>query len=85
MKIILISMLQTILKLLMTGHDSPQAGIMIPIPQYPLYTAILAEFNAVPVSTTDSMFILISYIPHKKVVERIQKIRELGIDSKNNL
>jgi len=41
---------QTILKLLMTGRDYPQGGIMIPIPQYPLYTATIAEFNAYGVS-----------------------------------
>jgi len=37
---------QTILKLLMTGRDHPRGGIMIPIPQYPLYTATIAEYNA---------------------------------------
>lgn len=42
---------QSIIKLLMTGLEKPQAGIMIPIPQYPLYTAIIAEFNAHPVSS----------------------------------
>ena len=26
--------------------NGPQDGIMIPIPQYPLYSACLAEFNA---------------------------------------
>ena len=31
------------LKLLVTG---PETGIMIPIPQYPLYSACLAELNA---------------------------------------
>jgi alanine transaminase len=38
--------IKSILKLLMTGRDFPQAGIMIPIPQYPLYTATIAEYNA---------------------------------------
>jgi len=33
----------TLLKMLVNG---PQDGIMIPIPQYPLYSACLAEFNA---------------------------------------
>ena len=43
--------LQTILKLLMTGESgNKRAGIMIPIPQYPLYTATIAEYNAYPVS-----------------------------------
>lgn len=37
---------QSILKLLMTGKESPKAGVMIPIPQYPLYTATIAEYNA---------------------------------------
>jgi alanine transaminase len=38
--------IKSILKLLMTGREHPQAGIMIPIPQYPLYTATIAEYNA---------------------------------------
>lgn len=28
--------------------DSPSAGILIPIPQYPLYTATLAQYSGVP-------------------------------------
>jgi len=38
--------IKSMLKLLMTGRDSPQTGVMIPIPQYPLYTATIAEYNA---------------------------------------
>lgn len=41
--------IKTILKLLMTGRDHPRGGIMIPIPQYPLYTATIAEYNAYPI------------------------------------
>lgn len=42
--------IKTILKLLMTGKaGNERAGIMIPIPQYPLYTATIAEYNAYPV------------------------------------
>lgn len=34
----------------MTGKDGPgRAGIMIPVPQYPLYSATITEFNACPV------------------------------------
>jgi alanine transaminase len=33
----------TLLKMIVKG---PETGIMIPIPQYPLYSACLAEFNA---------------------------------------
>ena len=44
--------LQTIMKLCMTGQGGDKkAGVMIPIPQYPLYTATIAEYNAFPVST----------------------------------
>ncbi|CAL1544175.1 unnamed protein product [Lymnaea stagnalis] len=42
--------IRNIMKLLMTtlpGKD--RAGVMIPIPQYPLYTATIAEFNAQPI------------------------------------
>lgn len=42
--------IKTIIKLMMTGKDGKgKAGIMIPIPQYPLYTATLAEYNAHPI------------------------------------
>jgi len=40
------------MKLCMTGQGGDKkAGVMIPIPQYPLYTATIAEYNAFPVST----------------------------------
>ncbi|GAB1610374.1 alanine aminotransferase 1-like [Argonauta hians] len=43
--------IKTIMKLLMTGKPGKdRAGIMIPIPQYPLYTATIAEYNAAPIS-----------------------------------
>ena len=36
----------------MTAKPGNQAaGVMIPIPQYPLYTATIAEYNAHMVST----------------------------------
>lgn len=42
--------IKTILKLLMTGQSgNKRAGIMIPIPQYPLYTATIAEYDAYPI------------------------------------
>uniref|UniRef100_A0A8C6XMY3 Alanine aminotransferase 1 n=1 Tax=Naja naja TaxID=35670 RepID=A0A8C6XMY3_NAJNA len=36
----------TILKLLVSGEGSSRTGVMIPIPQYPLYSATLAELDA---------------------------------------
>lgn len=41
--------IKAIMKLLVTGRDNPMAGIMIPVPVYPLYTAVLAEFNTYPI------------------------------------
>lgn len=42
--------IKSMLKLCMTGESGKKkAGIMIPIPQYPLYTATLAEYNAHPI------------------------------------
>ena len=39
--------IKTILTMLMTGQDgNNRAGIMIPVPQYPLYSATLTEYNA---------------------------------------
>ncbi len=42
---------------MMTGHHDNKAGVMIPIPQYPLYTATIAEFNAYPVSVRDEYLV----------------------------
>ncbi|XP_060071000.1 alanine aminotransferase 2-like [Ylistrum balloti] len=42
--------IKTILSMLMTGKDGKdRAGIMIPVPQYPLYSATLTEYNAYPI------------------------------------
>jgi len=41
----------------MTGRDHPRGGIMIPIPQYPLYTATIAEYNAYGVSGYIVMYV----------------------------
>ncbi|KAK7476032.1 hypothetical protein BaRGS_00032739 [Batillaria attramentaria] len=42
--------IKTIMTLLLTGKGgSERAGIMIPVPQYPLYSAAIAEFNAYPI------------------------------------
>lgn len=37
------------LKLLVAGEGRCRTGVLIPIPQYPLYSAVLAELNAVQV------------------------------------
>ncbi|NXX82812.1 ALAT2 aminotransferase, partial [Urocolius indicus] len=37
----------TILKLLVTGSGPSRTGVLIPIPQYPLYSAAIAELGAV--------------------------------------
>ncbi|XP_058421220.1 alanine aminotransferase 1 isoform X6 [Diceros bicornis minor] len=39
----------TVLKLLVAGEGRTRTGVLIPIPQYPLYSATLAELNAVQV------------------------------------
>ncbi|XP_032465572.1 alanine aminotransferase 1 isoform X4 [Phocoena sinus] len=39
----------TLLKLLVAGEGRTRTGVLIPIPQYPLYSAALAELNAVQV------------------------------------
>ncbi|KAK2509012.1 hypothetical protein MC885_013695 [Smutsia gigantea] len=40
---------QTVLKLLVAGQGRTRTGVLIPIPQYPLYSATLAELSAVQV------------------------------------
>lgn len=37
------------LKLLVAGEGATRTGVLIPIPQYPLYSAALAELDAVQV------------------------------------
>nr|XP_031295779.1 alanine aminotransferase 1 isoform X2 [Camelus dromedarius] len=41
--------IMTVLELLVTGEGRTRTGVLIPIPQYPLYSAALAELNAVQV------------------------------------
>ena len=42
--------IKSILTLLLTGKGGAEkAGIMIPVPQYPLYSAAISEFNAYPI------------------------------------
>uniref|UniRef100_A0A2C9L353 alanine transaminase n=1 Tax=Biomphalaria glabrata TaxID=6526 RepID=A0A2C9L353_BIOGL len=49
--------IRNVMKLLMTTLPGKErAGIMIPIPQYPLYTASIAEYNAVPVRLKNCFF-----------------------------
>lgn len=46
----LICLLQTILKLLVAGEGRSRTGVLISIPQYPLYSATLADLGAVQVN-----------------------------------
>ncbi|XP_007887603.1 alanine aminotransferase 2 [Callorhinchus milii] len=40
----------TIMKLLVSGEGTMRTGVMIPIPQYPLYSAVISELGAVQVN-----------------------------------
>ncbi|XP_078690390.1 alanine aminotransferase 2-like isoform X3 [Branchiostoma floridae x Branchiostoma belcheri] len=42
--------IKNMVKLLVRGEGRDQTGVMIPIPQYPLYSAVVAELNAVQVN-----------------------------------
>ncbi|TTK32042.1 Alanine aminotransferase 2 [Bagarius yarrelli] len=42
--------IMSVLKLLVSGEGSNQTGVMIPIPQYPLYSAAISELGAVQIS-----------------------------------
>ncbi|XP_057609664.1 alanine aminotransferase 2 isoform X1 [Chionomys nivalis] len=42
--------ISTILKLLVSGGGKSRTGVMIPIPQYPLYSAVISELDAVQVN-----------------------------------
>lgn len=41
---------QNILKLLVSGEGRNRTGVMIPIPQYPLYSAAIAQLGAVQIN-----------------------------------
>ena len=41
--------IKAIMEILITNKGEKKAGFMIPIPQYPFYTATIAEFDAQPV------------------------------------
>lgn len=43
-------LLQTILKILVSGGGKSRTGVMIPIPQYPLYSAVISELDAIQVN-----------------------------------
>jgi alanine transaminase len=40
-----VSLYQAVMKLLVSQVDGKRPGVMIPIPQYPLYSATIAEFD----------------------------------------
>ncbi|KAM9860829.1 alanine aminotransferase 2 [Aulostomus maculatus] len=42
--------IMSILKLLVSGRSSSRTGVMIPIPQYPLYSAAISELEAVQIN-----------------------------------
>ncbi|XP_042273357.1 alanine aminotransferase 2 isoform X1 [Thunnus albacares] len=42
--------IMSILKLLVSGQGSSRTGVMIPIPQYPLYSAAISELGAVQIN-----------------------------------
>lgn len=44
------SVLQTILKILVSGGGKSRTGVLIPIPQYPLYSAVISELDAIQVN-----------------------------------
>ena len=41
--------IKSIMEILLTSRAGKKAGFMIPVPQYPFYTATIREFNAHPV------------------------------------
>lgn len=40
-----VSILQAVMKLLINEEGGRKPGVLVPIPQYPLYSASIAEFN----------------------------------------
>ncbi|XP_054389830.1 alanine aminotransferase 2 isoform X2 [Pongo abelii] len=42
--------ISTILKILVSGGGKSRTGVMIPIPQYPLYSAVISELDAIQVN-----------------------------------
>lgn len=50
-------MFQNVLKLFIRRGSGKKAGIMIPIPQYPLYSASIEEFNLGQVRNIFKIFV----------------------------
>jgi alanine transaminase len=48
--------IKIVMELLLNGPNKKTAGFMIPIPQYPLYTATISEYNAEKVLLIKAMF-----------------------------
>jgi len=63
---------QAILKLLQTSVNTGngRAGIMIPIPQYPLYSATLSEMNSHQV-TGNNIYLLVYMVIVKNSSQKI--------------
>lgn len=50
LKLVSVLVPQTMLKLLVWGEGRNRTGVMIPIPQYPLYSAAITELGAVQIN-----------------------------------
>lgn len=70
------------------SEGDPKAGISIPVPVYPLYTAIAAEFGAKPVSgygilsAQNAKFVLFS-TPIAQGIQRISILTDCETISHN--
>lgn len=48
--VVILPLTQTMLKLMVSGEGHTRTGVMISIPQYPLYSAALADLGAVQIN-----------------------------------
>jgi alanine transaminase len=48
--------IKIVMELLLNSPNDKPAGFMIPIPQYPLYTATISEYNAEKVRRNTYLF-----------------------------
>ena len=72
--------IKTVMELLLNGPNEKPAGFMIPIPQYPLYSATISEYSAQQVSYLFFIILfLIYYLIYINRLDIIWKKIKIGL------
>ena len=71
--------IKMIIELLLTDKDSKPAGFMIPIPQYPLYSATISEYSAEQVIITPFKLFISNWVIIFKDWLLLGRRQQLGV------